>query len=789
MKDQNEEEKEKFNLFQKEIIRENDFLKKIKDIFVLQNSEKFQDILILQKNKYIDLIEKEVLFILQKLYSENIISHRRFNSLFKMAKDEFISKYNSDYEDIYSEWEYFNELKNNNYIEDEDKINSYYLTDFRKHCHNHEGQAIHKCGHAEKGKFIKICGKFNARIRNNKDIKYIICEECKKVYIKDLFNSYCTYCKENYLCSILSPSENKDYFYVTYTSPHCESFINKIIPCKLCKEKLNIFINDKKIKCLKCNYVIDVNNKSDFQWQCTKCNKYFKSNIKIFNPSESYILTKILKKALLLKIKARPQFMNCCNIDINNTPFFHKKECKGILYLCNVENYSLKNKKWVIVCDKCHAINNCKNFIWTCPKCGKRTRESNNDNIELLKSPQRKVSASHYNINKVEDENDINKNDHNANLFKKYLSNYINKKPNVSSSSNDNNKRKKNEYVSRVEIYKNNNENKQIEEIVKKETQVIKVNMKINDNPPNNINTSNSKYIIRSSKRYNNRNNQSISNININNSSCMNSINSINIINNRDKYANNINIHFIDNSQNNEKKKMEKSNQLQRIDLIKKQNSIIYSTLKEEEKNREQKCKRGDSYKSSSVIDEKEEKINEAFNLHYLSQNNFEENKNIINSNQKNLIFNLQNKKNMPVRLRYNNVEKNINNINNYNKNKQNFKKSLVIEEANKINKEYDKNEEEELINKSRRFIFNSIDEKILNGDGRISKDTTTQGSKGSVNSNSKDINNNNNNYNNSIYINNKKLENSNPSTNNSREKDYFSSTSNNFNFKGKRKY
>ena len=84
--------------------------------------------------------------------------------------------------------------------------------------------------------------------------------------------------------------------------------------------------------------------------------------------------------------------MNCCNIDINSTQFFHKKECRGILYLCNVENYFLKNKKWVIVCDKCHAINNCKNFIWTCPQCGKRTRESNNEVEEVLKSPPRKFS-------------------------------------------------------------------------------------------------------------------------------------------------------------------------------------------------------------------------------------------------------------------------------------------------------------------------------------------------------------------------------------------------------------
>ena len=186
MKDQNEEETEKYNIYLKEIVKENEFLKKIKDIFNLQNTEKFQEILILQKYKYIDQVEKEVLFILKKLYSEKIMTNRKFNSLFQLAKDEFESKYTSDYEEIISQWEYFNELKNDNNIDDE-IINSYYLTDYRKHCQNHDGLALHKCGHAEKGHFIKLFSK-NIRYRNNKELKYIICEECKKIYFKDLKN-------------------------------------------------------------------------------------------------------------------------------------------------------------------------------------------------------------------------------------------------------------------------------------------------------------------------------------------------------------------------------------------------------------------------------------------------------------------------------------------------------------------------------------------------------------------------------------------------------------------------
>ena len=45
------------------------------------------------------------------------------------------------------------------------------------------------------------------------------------------------YCKESYLCSIVSSKENKDSFLISYSNPHCDTFINRTIPCKLCKEK------------------------------------------------------------------------------------------------------------------------------------------------------------------------------------------------------------------------------------------------------------------------------------------------------------------------------------------------------------------------------------------------------------------------------------------------------------------------------------------------------------------------------------------------------------------------
>ena len=810
MNNNNETETDKYNTFQKEIIRSNDFLNKIKDIFKLQNAENFQDILILQKQRYIEQIEKEVLYIFQKLYTDKIINNRSFNSLFKSGKEDFVSKYNTYYDEIHSEWESFKELKYSNYSkENEEIINTYYITDFRKHCHNHEGLAIHKCGVSEKGRFIKIPGK-QGRFKNNKEIKYVICEECKKVFFKDLFNNHCCYCKENYLCSILTPSENKDYFLATYSNPHCESFINKTIPCKLCKEKLYIYISEKKIKCLKCSYIIDLNIRNELEWQCSKCNKNFLSSVKIFNPSESYILTKILKKALLLKIKARPNFMNCCNLDISTTNFYHKKDCNGILYLCNVENYFLK-KKWVIVCEKCHAINNCTNFIWTCPKCGKRTRETSE--INIIKSPPRKASVSHYNINKVETAEESNNKDteqKEVNIFQKYLSNYINKKPTITSCLNDNNNiikkyeynynsnNNSSKYIYSTKEQKDNNNEKNLNS---EKENMIKVNVKLNDNSHILNNNLRYKNYIRSPNRFNIRRNEP----NLLNNTNNTSIKSINYIkkaqNSGDKYNIKPNLYTEDKPNNNYNIKSIaiSSLPLSRLNYIKKNYSMMYSTLKkEEEKNREQRIKLqiGDSYKTGSILEEKEEK-NETFNEYNSGNNN---NKDNINSSKKYLAVNLDKKINIPVRLKYNNNERSIN-VNNiiYSSNKLNYKKAIEIENDKKIS-EFVKNDED-FIDKNRRFNYNSVDEKLFNNDGRISKENTAHGSKVSIGSSSKETNstnnnnnynfnyNNNLNYNSSLIMSNKILDNNNVSSNNSKDKDYFYSTSNNFNPKNKRKY
>ena len=90
----------------------------------------------------------------------------------------------------------------------------------------------------------------------------------------------------------------------------------------------------------------------------------------IYNKCEVNYVKKIINYALLIKKKARPAKSPCCkNLDLKVTPFYHKKNCKWIIYLAEF------HKKLIIICEKCKAVNNFGKFIWTCPQCFLRFKD------------------------------------------------------------------------------------------------------------------------------------------------------------------------------------------------------------------------------------------------------------------------------------------------------------------------------------------------------------------------------------------------------------------------------
>lgn len=363
-----EENNSKYNTFLKDIKDENSFMKKLDSLYDIQYTELFSKILNMTRIDFNEKIASNISFILSEEYTPQI----RENKDYILILYKCLQKYNKKCIDTlnllieaYESHEINKKLKN---------AESDYITNFRKHCSKTGEFAIHKCHNdrEEFGKFIPVY--------TNKNIKYVICNLCRKVYVINKFKNYCEECRQVYYCNLLSKEENPNLLPATWNPPHCETIINKNIYCNKCKGILYLNLLNNELQCInrKCKNILEPNN---IQWNCPSCNDFFRSNAKVFNPSEVDHCKYLIKKALILKQKAHPYKIPCCkDMELINTEFSHGKNCSGILYF--VEN----NKKLIVVCKKCRAINWFTSFIWTCPKCKTRFRDINSDrNEEVLK--------------------------------------------------------------------------------------------------------------------------------------------------------------------------------------------------------------------------------------------------------------------------------------------------------------------------------------------------------------------------------------------------------------------
>ena len=102
-----------------------------------------------------------------------------------------------------------------------------------------------------------------------------------------------------------------------------------------------LVLNSKgKLVCLNCNIEF---NQYDINWICMICNKEFNSEAKVYDPFIFKVIKITVKKTLFKGIEAKPPFVPCCKISveqINNYKFLHKKECNGIL---NYNYYNIRS--------------------------------------------------------------------------------------------------------------------------------------------------------------------------------------------------------------------------------------------------------------------------------------------------------------------------------------------------------------------------------------------------------------------------------------------------------------
>ena len=372
-------------------IRNNQINSKLITLFETEISEIFPNILYISKNEFISFIESKIKSTLKEQYpNDNIYSifkNKKFTEIFNKNMNILHDKYSLYMKELNESWEnYKSKLSSKKIINEE-----LYFSDFRKHCIKTGKFALHKCSQNKYGEYLSVLHK--SSIDGSLSIRYLICTKCKKAYFTSLFLNYCRECDTTYYSNKLLIKEKSEFELATYDPPHCKSLFNKKIKCPKCiNNYIYINLNTNKLYCLnkKCNFICDANNSN---WKCNECNNNFVTNIKIFNPLEIQNVKDAIKLTLLIRKKAHPIRVLCCSdINVYNSVFYHNKNCNGVLYLGELDKNS------IIICQKCKAINYFKNFIWTCPSCGKRFKENpefyrkniNNKNEEKINDLEKK---------------------------------------------------------------------------------------------------------------------------------------------------------------------------------------------------------------------------------------------------------------------------------------------------------------------------------------------------------------------------------------------------------------
>ena len=358
----------KLERFEEEIKDEKTINRQLKILFSNEYDEIIGDILNLKEELFIDQVKEGVSLLLEDFYTDSCLSDERLSRLVENNLNEIKSKYKHDYGLINKVWMAYEKTSKR-------RTNTeMFLSNFRKHCLNAFEHASHNCCLNEKdgerkSHFITV------NSDNKKGIKFVVCENCKKVYYSSYILARCYKCKVDYYTNLLSSEENPELLVATWENYHCPQLINEKMKCIKCHEPFFLNMKTGLLECLnkKCGFV---SKPTRILWTCSVCKTEFKSGAIPYNPLEIEVTRRLVSQTLLLKHKAHPNKMPCCKLNVFFTDFHHKHNCDGILYESDIDD----NK--IIVCEKCKAINYYDRFHWTCPKCGKRFKDTLNDNKE-----------------------------------------------------------------------------------------------------------------------------------------------------------------------------------------------------------------------------------------------------------------------------------------------------------------------------------------------------------------------------------------------------------------------
>ena len=355
--------------------------KKLSELYLSEFDDKLTNIILSSQNDFLYSINKKIKIYFQSKFNIVIENIYELKSIIKIKEEEIIEKHKK-----------INQLVSDNIKQLKVSNNELFITEFKKHCNMTGDYAIHKC----EGKMIPIFEK--------DEIKYVLCESCKKIHLPNVMLLYCYFCSCNYFSTMLSYKRTENLLPATLTDLHCGgSLYNEKIRCIKCKEIFYINIDENILYCKSCKFSIDP---MGIIWKCVSCHQDYKSPARVYNQLEYEIIKNFIKETLKIKLKAKPLLVPCCKINVYDLIFFHKKSCDGELFQGEL------NKKTMILCEKCKMIYHYDKFTWTCPNCLKRFRKLKNSKPV----PTKRSNMMLFNESKIiETENSCKEDNNNIN--------------------------------------------------------------------------------------------------------------------------------------------------------------------------------------------------------------------------------------------------------------------------------------------------------------------------------------------------------------------------------------
>ena len=253
-----EEENEKYRQFKKDINDVEGFTNKIEELAFTEISNIFPDILTVSEEEYLLTINNGLKIQLSDIYTDDIFTDKTLIKLLDNKMADVRKRYLKHYQIVKDSWDNYQTL-----IKEKKDLTENYLSNYRKHCEKSDDYAYHSCGKRNCSKFLIV-----KYYRRTNMPKYVLCLDCKKVYITKFISCHCNYCSEDYYSSLLERNEDKNLLLATWKNYHCEQIINDRMKCILCHYNLYLNMQTGILECIN-NSCKFTSKQENILWTCS----------------------------------------------------------------------------------------------------------------------------------------------------------------------------------------------------------------------------------------------------------------------------------------------------------------------------------------------------------------------------------------------------------------------------------------------------------------------------------------------------------------------------------------